>query len=85
MLCVQNMEGTEKKTFIGKDCGLKLLKYLPNNSVVYFHNLGFDGRLLMKYGVQNNIIKGTRIIQQTNIYKGKKIILNIVLACSCRS
>ena len=29
----------------------------------------------MKYGVKNNIIKGSRIIQQANKYKGKNIIL----------
>ena len=75
MICVQNEEGTDKQTFIGKHCGKQLLEYLPNNSIVYFHNLGFDGRLLMKYGVRSNIIKGSRIIQQTNYYKGKTITL----------
>ena len=75
MLCVQDIEGNEKKTFIGKNCGLQLLEFLPNNSIVYFHNLGFDGRLLMKYGVKNNIEKGSRIIQQKNYYKGKTITL----------
>ena len=29
----------------------------------------------MKYGIKNNIIKGNRIIQQTNVYKGKTITL----------
>ena len=75
MLCVQDMEGTIRKTFIGENCGLKLLEFLPNNAIVYFHNLGFDGRLLMKYGIKDNIIKGSRIIQQTNYFKGKSITL----------
>ena len=75
MICCQDINGIDKQTFIGENCGQKLLEYLPDNSVVYFHNLGFDGRLLMKYGVKNNIIKGSRIIQQANKYKGKNIIL----------
>ena len=75
MLCVQDMEGNIKKTFIGKDCGRQFLEYIPDKSIVYFHNLGFDGRLLMKYGVKNNIIKGSKIIQQTNTFRGKTIIL----------
>ena len=75
MLCIQDIDGVDKKTFIGNECGKQMLEYLPNNSVVYFHNLGFDGRLLMKYGIKNNIVKGSRIIQQTNYYKGKTITL----------
>ena len=75
MICVQDEEGTDKQTFIGKQCGRDLLEYLPTNSIVYFHNLGFDGRLLMKYGVRSNIEKGSRIIQQANCYKGKTITL----------
>ena len=62
MLCIQNMERTDKRTFIGKECGKQLLEYLPNNSVVYFHNFGFDGCLLMKYGIKNNIMKCSKII-----------------------
>ena len=73
MVCVQDLDGEDKKTFVGKTCGQMLLEYLPDNSVVYFHNLGFDGRLLMKHGVKSNIIKGSRIIQQMNFYKGKRI------------
>ena len=68
------MKGTIRKTFIGENCGLKLLEFLPNSAIVYFHKLGFDGRLLMKYGIKDNIIKGSRIIQQTNYFKGKSII-----------
>ena len=75
MLCCQNIDGTDRRTFIGKNCGQKLLEYLPTNSVVYFHNLGFDGRLLLKYGVRKNIVKGSRIIQQENYYRGKVITL----------
>ena len=75
MICVQNEDGTERKTFIGKDCGEQLLEYLPDGCISYFHNLGFDGRLLMKYGVRRNIMKGNRIINQTQTYKGITIVL----------
>lgn len=75
MVCVQDEEGTDKQTFIGIQCGRDLLEYLPTKCNVYYHNLGFDGRLLMKYGVRSNIEKGSRIIQQVNCYKDKKITL----------
>ena len=34
MLCVQDMEGKIKKTFIGKDCGRQFLEYIPDKSIV---------------------------------------------------
>lgn len=73
MVCVQSINGDIKKTFKGFDCAEQLMEFLPNSSVVYFHNLGFDGRLLMKYGIKNNIMKGSKIITQKHNYKGKQI------------
>jgi DNA polymerase elongation subunit (family B) len=35
---------------------------LPDKSVVYFHNLGFDGNFFMKYGFEQIIKKGSKII-----------------------
>ena len=75
MLCVQSMNGSRKETFVGSDCGEQMCKYLPNHSLVYFHNLGFDGRLLMKCGVSNMIRKGSKIMSMTVTYNDKQIEL----------
>ena len=73
LVCVQSEDGTMKETFKGFDCAEKLMDYLPDGSIIYFHNLGFDGRLLMKHGVASNIMKGSKIISQKHLWKGKKI------------
>ena len=73
MVCVQSEDGLIKETFKGFDCDEQLMNFLPDGAIVYFHNLGFDGRLLMKHGVSSNIMKGSKIISQKNIWKGKKI------------
>ena len=73
MVCVQSEDNSTKATFNGFDCAERLMDYLPNGAIVYFHNLGFDGRLLMKHGVASNIMKGSKIISQKHVWKGKKI------------
>ena len=73
MVCIQSLDGTVKHTFKGFDCAEQLMDYLPTKSIVYFHNLGFDGRLLMKHGVKSNIMKGSKIVTQKHEYKGKHI------------
>ena len=73
MVCVQSEDGTMKQTFKGFDCAEQLMDFLPHGAIVYFHNLGFDGRLLMKHGVASNIMKGSKIISQKHVWKGKKI------------
>ena len=60
----------------GSDCAEQLMEFLPIKSIVYFHNLGFDGRLLMKYNTISNIMKGSKIICQKQSYKGKRITFN---------
>ncbi|EAX99105.1 hypothetical protein TVAG_236030 [Trichomonas vaginalis G3] len=75
MLCLSNEDGSIKKTFTGFNCDEQLMNYLPNNSIIYFHNLGYDGRILMKFGIKNNIMKGSKIIRQKHIYNGKHIEL----------
>ena len=76
MVCVQSEDGSVRRTFTSLECAEELMEFLPHNSVVYFHNLGFDGRLLMKHDVTSNIMKGSKIITQKHKYKGKKITLN---------
>ena len=46
MVCIQSIKGRTKKTFKGFNCAEQLMEFLPDMSIVYFHNLGFDGRLL---------------------------------------
>ena len=75
MICVQSYNGTIKKTYVGKDCGQQMLNDIPDNSLIYFHNLGFDGRLLMKYGVTKMIRKGSKIMSMNIKYANKKIEL----------
>lgn len=73
MVCVQSIDGEIKKTFKGFDCAEQLMEFLPSMSIVYFHNLGFDGRLLMKHNIKSSIMKGSKIITQKHNYKGKQI------------
>ena len=73
MVCVQSRDGKIKETFKGFNCAEDLMNFLPQGATVYFHNLGFDGRLLMKYSIQSNIMKGSKIITQKHNYEGKKI------------
>ena len=75
MLCVQNYDGTFKRTFIGLDCGHQMVNELPDKCLVYFHNLGFDGRLLMKCGVSNMIRVGSKVISEDIRCNGKVIHL----------
>ena len=64
------------ETFIGMDCGEKLLDYLPDKSIVYFHNSSYDINFLTKYIDHADVIrKGMRTISATLYYKGKTIII----------
>lgn len=59
----------------GKDCIEKFFNIVENNSIVYFHNLGYDSRLMNNFKIQNAIDKGSRIMTETIIYNDKKIHL----------
>jgi hypothetical protein len=61
--------------FKGRDCGRQLLEYVPKNSLIYFHNLGYDIRFLARYGICGGINKGTWTINATIRFMGKKIKL----------
>ena len=73
MVCLQSASGCVQKTFIGQDCGLQLLQYLPTDAVVYFHNLGYDIRFVAKYGIKRSIIKGSRTMKAVIEYNDKTI------------
>ena len=57
----------------GRDCLTKFLDKIENNSLVYFHNLGYDIRQFNEYIIGQEISKGTRIMNATIFYKDKII------------
>ena len=85
MVCVANKAGTFRKTFTGSDCGKHLLDMLPDNAIVYFHNLAYDIRFLSKYGISKAINKGTKVMRASVEYNGKKIYFRDTLPMlSCK-
>ena len=64
----------EIKTLIGENCLTKFMDILPNNAVVYFHNLGYDTKMFSDFIITQSIDKGTRTMSQNFKYKGKNII-----------
>lgn len=57
----------------GRDCLTKFLDKLENNSLVYFHNLGYDVRQFNEYIIGQEINKGTKVMNATIFYKDKII------------
>ena len=73
MCCLQNEQGTIKKCFKGEKCNIELLEFLPDNSIIYFHNLGYDIRMLASFGIKKSIIKGTKTMMSEIKYNGKTL------------
>ena len=71
MCVLQSLNGKITKEFRGEDCNIQLLEFLPNGAVIYFHNLGYDIRMLAKYGIFKSIIKGTKTMKADIKHKGK--------------
>ena len=61
----------EIETIYDSDCVYKFLEALPDKSLTYFHNLGYDGRFLAKHGVSQMIRKGGKIMAMQLNFKGK--------------
>ena len=66
---------TDIKSYYGHDCLDQWLEDLPDKCIVYFHNLGYDGRLMNKYTSFNEIEKQGKIMTKTITYHGKVIKL----------
>ena len=62
MLCATNQDGTIERTYIGASMIEDMLNEIPNKSIIYFHNLGFDGNFLYKYACKDIIKKGNKIM-----------------------
>lgn len=63
----------EIKTIIGENCLTDFLNILPNNAVVYFHNLGYDAKMFSDFNLTQSIDKGTKTMNMNINYKGKFI------------
>jgi hypothetical protein len=75
MCCLISQDGSVKRTFSSFSCVEQLLDFLPDKSLVYFHNLGFDFNFLAKYGRGQPIKKGNKVMNATINYKQKVITL----------
>ena len=75
MLCVTNQSGTVERTYTGNDMQQQMMNDLPDQAIVYFHNLGFDGNFFFKFGSRELIKKGSKTMQMNVEYRGKKFTL----------
>ena len=67
---------TDYKFIFGDKCIVKFMDDIENNSIVYFHNLGYDSRLFLEQGIKiskNIITKGSKVMSIT-MNKGHKFI-----------
>jgi len=64
----------DEKTFVGVYSAVRLLEYLPHNSVCYFHNLGYDIQFIMQYLLIRSIIKsGSQVKILSGLYMKKTL------------
>ncbi len=85
MCCVHNKSGNIKREFRGIDSGKELLDFLPDNAVIYYHNLAYDIRFVSKYGLKSSIIKGTRVMKGMIEYNDKILhFMDTLPILSCR-
>ena len=73
-------ENQEIKFEFGRDCLTKFLDNLENNSLVYFHNLGYDIRQFNEYIINKECCKNTKVMNAEIIYNGKKIYFKDTLS-----
>ena len=73
-------ENQEINFEFGRDCLTKFLDNIENNSLVYFHNLGYDIRQFNEYIINKECCKNTKVMNAEIIYKGKKIYFKDTLS-----
>lgn len=73
-------ENQEIKFKFGRDCLTKFLDDIKNNSLVYFHNLGYDIRQFNEYIINKECCKNTKVMNAQIIYKGKTIYFKDTLS-----
>ena len=85
MCVLQSENGDINKEFHGEDCSQQLLEYLPDNSMVFYHNLAYDIRMIAHYGLNKSIIKGSKFMSGNIKYNNKTIYLKDTLPMlSCK-
>ena len=67
MWVLQSRYGKIIEEFRGNDCAKDLLEYLPDEAVIYFHNLAYD------ISIRKSIIKGTKTMKADIKYSGKTL------------
>ena len=81
ILIIYDSEGRLVGRFRGEDCIKQGLEALPNNAVVYFHNLQYDSKFFINYGATGELIgKGHKDYLITLNYNNKTITLKDSLA-----
>ena len=64
----------------GRDCLNKFLDKIENNSLVYFHNLGYDIRQFNEYIINKECCKNTKVMNAEIIYNDKTIYFKDTLS-----
>lgn len=64
----------------GRDCLTKFLNKIENNSLVYFHNLGYDIRQFNEYIINKECCKNTKVMNAEIIYNDKTIYFKDTLS-----
>lgn len=64
----------------GRNCLNKFLDKIENNSLVYFHNLGYDIRQFNEYIISKECCKNTKVMNAEIIYNNKKIYFKDTLS-----
>ena len=68
----------EYKIINGEDCGLKLLNWLKEDSILIAHNASFDGSFLIKYLNRiNEITNGNDIMENSGVFYNRYMKKNI--------
>ena len=72
-ICYENVRDDRQSHFYGVDCRdgfIEMLESRGRDCIVYFHNLGYDGRFLISGRVEDLIMKGNAIYQMVLIREG---------------
>lgn len=75
--CISYIERNESEPhcIFGEDCISQFFDLIPDQSIVYFHNLGYDARLMSEFNISSAIDKCNKVMTQTINYNGKQIIM----------
>ncbi len=74
MVSYMEIDDAEPKCIIGSDCAKKLLNILPDNSLVYFHNLKYDYQQIFPHCNVTGICEKDGMIYEVSLRFYKKMI-----------